>query len=124
MSRIVSVLALVALLGSVSHAVADNRFCTARPGFVPVRAIETAPASTAADAGCPAPEQAPGDTVLHFVVLADGSVSGVKLEKSSGNSCLDDAAVKTLSAQKYKPASFAGEPLACPVATSFTWTVK
>ena len=56
-----------------------------------------------------------GTTSMSFLVGADGSVSESKLDKSSGFKGLDKAAIKTLSACKFKPGSKDG-------AAAQTWT--
>ena len=44
-----------------------------------------------------------GDVTMSFLVAADGSVVESKVDKSSGYKNLDRAAVKALSACKFKP---------------------
>jgi protein TonB len=56
-----------------------------------------------------------GTTSMSFLVTADGSVTESKLEKSSGFKGLDKAAIKSLSACKFKPGSKDG-------AAAQTWT--
>jgi len=56
-----------------------------------------------------------GTTSMSFLISADGSVSESKLEKSSGFKGLDKAAIKSLSACKFKPGSKDG-------AAAQTWT--
>ena len=56
-----------------------------------------------------------GTTSMSFLISADGSVSDSKLEKSSGFKGLDKAAIKSLSACKFKPGSKDG-------AAAQTWT--
>ena len=56
-----------------------------------------------------------GDVKLAFLVAADGSVVESKLEKSSGFKNLDKAAMKALSACKFKPGTKDG-------AVAQTWT--
>ncbi len=50
--------------------------------------------------------------LVGFTVNADGSVSNVKLEKSSGFSRLDEAAVSCVSDWHYHPATQGGKPIA------------
>jgi len=56
-----------------------------------------------------------GTTSMSFLITADGSVTESKLEKSSGFKGLDKAAIKSLSACKFKPGSKDG-------AAAQTWT--
>ena len=56
-----------------------------------------------------------GTTSMSFLISADGSVTDSKLEKSSGFKGLDKAAIKSLSACKFKPGSKDG-------AAAQTWT--
>ena len=46
-----------------------------------------------------------GTTSMSFLISADGSVADSKLDKSSGFKGLDKAAIKSLSACKFKPGS-------------------
>jgi protein TonB len=56
-----------------------------------------------------------GNVQMAFLVAADGSVVESKVEKSSGFKNLDKAALKALSACKFKPGSKDG-------AVAQTWT--
>lgn len=56
-----------------------------------------------------------GDVTMSFLVAADGNVVESKVEKSSGYKNLDRAAVKALSACKFKPGTKDG-------AVAQTWT--
>lgn len=56
-----------------------------------------------------------GDVTMSFLVAADGTVVESKVEKSSGYKNLDKAAVKALSACKFKPGTKDG-------AVAQTWT--
>jgi protein TonB len=56
-----------------------------------------------------------GTTSMSFLITADGSVADSKLDKSSGFKGLDKAAIKSLSACKFKPGSKDG-------AAAQTWT--
>jgi len=56
-----------------------------------------------------------GTTTASFFVSAEGSVTESKLEKSSGFKNLDRAALKSISACKFKPGTKDGAPAA-------TWT--
>jgi len=56
-----------------------------------------------------------GDVTMSFLVGADGNVVDSKLEKSSGYKNLDKAAIKALSACKFKPGTKDG-------AVAQTWT--
>jgi protein TonB len=61
------------------------------------------------------PEQARDDGIqgvvtVEFTIDREGTVVAVKLASSSGHSDLDEAAVSTVKARKYKPAVQAGIP--------------
>ena len=56
-----------------------------------------------------------GTVTMSFLVNADGSVADSKVEKSSGFKNLDKAAIKALSACKFKPGTKDG-------AAAQTWT--
>jgi protein TonB len=56
-----------------------------------------------------------GDVTMSFLVGADGSVVESKVDKSSGYKNLDKAAIKALSACKFKPGTKDG-------AVAQTWT--
>ena len=56
-----------------------------------------------------------GDVTMSFLVAADGNVVESKVDKSSGYKNLDKAAVKALSACKFKPGTKDG-------AVAQTWT--
>ncbi|NVD73307.1 energy transducer TonB [Duganella sp. BJB488] len=56
-----------------------------------------------------------GDVAMSFLVAADGSVVESKVDKSSGYKNLDRAAIKALSACKFKPGTKDG-------AVAQTWT--
>jgi protein TonB len=56
-----------------------------------------------------------GDVTMSFLVAADGKVVDSKIDKSSGFKNLDKAAIKALSACKFKPGTKDG-------AVAQTWT--
>lgn len=56
-----------------------------------------------------------GTTSMSFLINADGSVAEAKLDKTSGYKNLDKAAIKSLSACKFKPGTKDG-------AAAQTWT--
>jgi len=62
-----------------------------------------------------------GTTSMSFLVGADGSVSESKLEKSSGFKGLDKAAIKSLSACKFKPGSKDGAPAQTWTKVDYAW---
>jgi protein TonB len=62
-----------------------------------------------------------GTTSMSFLVGVDGSVSDSKLEKSSGFKGLDKAAIKSLSACKFKPGSKDGAPAATWTKVDYAW---
>lgn len=62
-----------------------------------------------------------GVTSMSFVVGADGSVVDSKLEKSSGFKGLDKAALKGLSACKFKPGTKDGSPAQTTTKVDYAW---
>jgi len=62
-----------------------------------------------------------GTTSMSFLITADGSVSDSKLEKSSGFKGLDKAAIKSLSACKFKPGSKDGAPAQTWTKVDYAW---
>jgi protein TonB len=64
-----------------------------------------------------------GVTVMSFLVSADGSVVESKLDKSSGYKNLDKAAMKAVSACKFKPGSKDGAPAQTWATVNYTWAL-
>jgi len=62
-----------------------------------------------------------GVTSMSFLVGADGSVADSKLEKSSGFKGLDKAALKGLSACKFKPGTKDGSPAQTWTKVDYAW---
>lgn len=62
-----------------------------------------------------------GTTSMSFLVNADGSVAESKLEKSSGFKNLDKAAMKALSACKFKPGIKNGAPAQTWAKVDYAW---
>lgn len=62
-----------------------------------------------------------GTTSMSFLVNADGSVADSKLEKSSGFKNLDKAAMKSLSACKFKPGTKDGAPAQTWTKVDYAW---
>jgi protein TonB len=62
-----------------------------------------------------------GTTSMSFLIGADGSVSDSKLDKSSGYKGLDKAAIKSLSACKFKPGSKDGAPAPTWTKVDYAW---
>jgi len=62
-----------------------------------------------------------GTTSMSFLIGADGSVSESKLDKSSGFKGLDKAAIKSLSACKFKPGSKDGAPAQTWTKVDYAW---
>jgi TonB family protein len=64
-----------------------------------------------------------GTTELAFLVAADGTVSGVKLAKSSGYDGLDDAAKDCVARWHYRPAVRDGELVDTPMTVKVDWNL-
>jgi protein TonB len=62
-----------------------------------------------------------GAVTLAFLVAADGSVVDSKIEKTSGFKGLDKAAVKGLSACKFKPGTKDGAPAQTWTKVDYVW---
>jgi len=62
-----------------------------------------------------------GTTSISFLVGADGVVVDAKLEKSSGFKGLDKAALKALSACKFKPGTKDGAPAQTWTKVDYAW---
>jgi protein TonB len=62
-----------------------------------------------------------GTTELAFTVLADGTVSAVKVAKTSGSDRLDDAAVECVSKWHYRPALKDSALVDAPVSVKVVW---
>lgn len=62
-----------------------------------------------------------GTTSMSFLIGVDGSVSDSKLDKSSGFKGLDKAAIKSLSACKFKPGSKDGAPAPTWTKVDYAW---
>ncbi|MCC6069972.1 energy transducer TonB [Massilia sp. GCM10020059] len=62
-----------------------------------------------------------GTVSMAFLVSADGSVVDSKLEKTSGFKNLDKAAMKSLSACKFKPGTKDGAPAQTWTKVDYAW---
>jgi TonB family protein len=65
-----------------------------------------------------------GTTELAFQLLADGTVSGVKVTKSSGSDRLDDAAVECVAKWHYRPAIKDDQLVDMPMTVKVDWNLK
>ncbi|HWD29759.1 MAG TPA: energy transducer TonB [Rhizomicrobium sp.] len=64
-----------------------------------------------------------GTTELSFTVVADGTVSDVKVTKSSGSDRLDDAAKDCVAKWHYKPALKDDQLVDAPMAVKVDWNL-
>ena len=62
-----------------------------------------------------------GTVTLRFIVQPDGSVSDIRIARSSGHPRLDAAAQRNLRQAKFQPATCHGKPIAMRVHYSFTF---
>jgi protein TonB len=62
-----------------------------------------------------------GTTELGFTVMADGTLSGIKVTKSSDSGRLDDAAVECVSKWHYRPAIKDGQLTDTPMTVKVNW---
>ena len=60
-----------------------------------------------------------GIVTLRFIVQPDGSVSDIRIARSSGYQRLDTAAVRSLRQAKFQPATCHGKPIAVRIHQSF-----
>ena len=65
-----------------------------------------------------------GVVSMSFLVAADGSVMEAKLEKTSGFKNLDKAALKSLSACKFKPGTKEGVPAQTWTKVQYAWALE
>jgi TonB family protein len=65
-----------------------------------------------------------GTALLSFVIGADGAVSDVRLQLSTGAERLDNAATAAALTWRYKPATFNGRPIATPKLLSLPFTLS
>jgi TonB family protein len=64
-----------------------------------------------------------GTVLVGFMVKVSGSVSDIKVLKSSGNKDLDDAAVTCVTHWRYKPAIDNGAPIEMPWQANVVWKI-
>ncbi len=62
-----------------------------------------------------------GTVSMSFLINVDGSVAEAKLEKTSGFKNLDKAAIKSISACKFKPGSKDGAPAQTWTKVDYAW---
>ena len=62
-----------------------------------------------------------GTVSMSFLVKADGTVADSKVDKSSGFKNLDKAAIKALSACKFKPGTKDGQPAETWTKVDYAW---
>ena len=60
-----------------------------------------------------------GTVTLRFIVQTDGSISDIRIARSSGHPRLDAAAQRNLRQAKFQPATCHGKPIAMRVHYSF-----
>ena len=64
-----------------------------------------------------------GTVTLRFIVQRDGSVSDIRIARSSGYRRLDAAAVRSLRRAKFQPATCHGKPIAVRIHQSFIFKI-
>ena len=64
-----------------------------------------------------------GTVTLRFIVQRDGSVSDIRIARSSGYQRLDAAAVRSLRQAKFQPATCHGKPIAVRIHQSFIFKI-
>ena len=64
-----------------------------------------------------------GIVTLRFIVQPDGSVSDIRIARSSGHPRLDAAAQRNLRQAKFQPATCHGKPIAVRIHQSFIFKI-
>ena len=64
-----------------------------------------------------------GTVTLLLAVQTDGSISDIRIARSSGYQRLDAAAVRSLRRAKFQPATCHGKPIAVRIHQSFTFKI-
>lgn len=64
-----------------------------------------------------------GSVIFGFTIEPDGSVSNLRMMKSSGFPRLDETAMENVKAWRYKPGQKDGKPVACPWEAQVTWSL-
>jgi TonB family protein len=64
-----------------------------------------------------------GTTEVAFTVMADGTVSGAKVAKSSGHDSLDEAAVECVERWRYRPAIKDNQLVDAPMTVKVVWNL-
>jgi len=65
-----------------------------------------------------------GEAIVNLLILEDGSVGEVKLEKSTGFPRLDEATVAQVKKWRFLPGTKDGKPAAMWIARKVTWKLK
>lgn len=102
----------------------DENFFSAQPG--------SAPDFNAAYLNNPKPpyprmairQQIEGTVTLLVRVLPDGSPSDIRIDQSSGNSLLDDSALKTVKSWRFVPARQGGLPVTAEVKVPIVFSLQ
>ena len=65
-----------------------------------------------------------GTVTLRFIVQPDGSISDIRIARSSGHRRLDATAVRSLRQAKFQPATCYGKPIAMRLTIPIIFTLK
>jgi protein TonB len=65
-----------------------------------------------------------GTVTVRYTVDENGKVTGVSVERSSGNDALDDAAVRAIRRYRYRPAQQDGKPRAVQMRRPFVFRLS
>ncbi|HEU4851788.1 MAG TPA: M56 family metallopeptidase [Telluria sp.] len=68
--------------------------------------------------------KAEGTVTMMFNVTADGAIADGKIQRSSGDRLLDEAALTALNKCTFKPGTRNGKPEAMPAHVQYVWTLK
>lgn len=65
-----------------------------------------------------------GTVQMYAYVLEDGTVSDVRIDESSGNQAIDDAAIQVSMVLEYTPATLDGQPVPVWINVPITFTLR
>ena len=85
----------------------------APPSTVPPRAVSTSQPNLDRCAKPAIGEKL--SVLLHLVVMEDGLPDSIRVERSSGDSCVDDNAVSTVQRYRFRPATRDGKPVSMAI---------
>lgn len=110
---------LAALVGALAACAEPPADQTANLGRQePPRAVETPPPDYPEALAC---DGVGGTVDLRVTIAPDGSVGPIKLQGTSGNQTLDEAAIAAVRTWRFKPATRGGEPFPFTISVPLTF---